>query len=108
MLPSAVKDHKVALFYRLLAAYKLHLQTSTPLLRQGPAVKLASTSGRDGIPCSKCIEEFCMSRMRPLFAVLTRRIIGSIRRPATESCKRNYPNGGTPHKSVDGVFSKAG
>ena len=70
-----------AYFYRLLAAYKLRPQTSTLL------------PGRDGLAAGthllppgteslvhRCIEEFYMSRVRPSFAALKRRISQECRR----------------------------
>src|SRR5258707_498171 len=70
-----------AYFYRLLAAYRLRPQTSTLLPRAG-----GRPSGLHLLPARteslihKCIEEFYMSRVRPSFAALTRRI--------TQECRR--------------------
>ena len=70
-----------AYFYRLLAAYRLRPQTSTLLPRAG-----GRPSGLHLLPARteslihKCIEEFYMSRVRPSFAALTRRIAQECRR----------------------------
>ena len=70
-----------AYFYRLLAAYRLRPQTSTLLPRAG-----GRPSGLHLPPAQteslihRCIEEFYMSRVRPSFAALTRRIAQECRR----------------------------
>ena len=70
-----------AYFYRLLAAYRLRPQTSTLLPRAA-----GRPSGLHLLPAQteslihQCIEEFYMSRVRPSFAALTRRIAQECRR----------------------------
>ena len=70
-----------AYFYRLLAAYRLRPQTSTLLPRAGGRPSgLHLLPSRTESLIHKCIEEFYMSRVRPSFAALTRRI--------TQECRR--------------------
>lgn len=77
-----------AYFYRLLAAYKVRPQTSTLLPRRD-----GLAAGTHLLPAGveslvhKCIEEFCMSRARPSFAALMRRISEECRR-----CEVRVPN----------------
>ncbi len=64
-----------AYFYRLLAAYKLHPLTSTLLARpDGRPVGTHLLPPRAESLVHKCIEEFYMSRVRPPFSALRRKI----------------------------------